>query len=290
MTVSDTALWKESRIKGGGRGVVLLLISALFWTAAFAGCTLFRNETELSAEESYAKGMKEYDDADYQDAIPYFQKIIENYPFSLYAIQAELKIAESYYYDEKYVEALVHLQGFEELHPTNDQIPYVLWMKASSYFEEFSSIDRDVSSLENARRELEELQARFPGNPYREQADPLMAKVLQGLARHDFYVARFYYRDAEFQAALSRLYGILENYRGQDIADRATYYVGKCQFFLQNNEPALEAFQSLLQLYPDSKYVYHARMFVEDIQKGRFTVVSRYFRFKERVFGPLGYE
>jgi outer membrane protein assembly factor BamD len=244
----------------------------------------------LSAEENYAKGMGEYEDADYQDAIPYFQKVIENYPFSLYAIQAELKIAESYYYDEKYVEALVHLQGFEELHPTNDQIPYVLWMKASSYFEQFSSIDRDVSTLENSRRELEELQARFPLNPHTEQAAPLMAKVLQGLARHDFYVARFYYRDGEFQAALFRLYGILENYRGQDVTDRATYYVGKCHFFLQNNEPALEAFQNLLQLYPDSKYAPHARMFVQEIEKGRFTIVSKSFRFKERVFGLLGYE
>jgi len=254
------------------------------------GCTLFREKKELSAEVNYNRGMEQFEDEDYSQAIPHFQTILENYPFSIYAVPAELKIAECYFYDEKYVEALVHLQGFEELHPTNEQIPYVLWMKATSYYEQFSSIDRDISSLENARRELLELEQRFPGNAYAQQADALMGKVLDGLSRHDFYVARFYYRDAEFQAALFRLYGILDAYRGQEIADRAIYYVGKCHYFLQDREPALEAFQTLLRLYPESRYAPRARMFIKDIEKGRFRYVSGYFRFKERVFGYFGYE
>jgi outer membrane protein assembly factor BamD len=277
---------REVRISAGPLLVaVLFAIASLSW-----GCALFREKKELNAEQNYNLGLEQFQDEDYSDAIPYFQKILENYPFSIYAIQAELKIAESYFYDEKYVEALVHLQGFEELHPTNDQIPYVIWMKASSYYEQFSSIDRDVSALENARRELEELQQRFPASPYTEKAAPLLAKVLHGLARHDFYVARFYYRDAEFQAALFRLYGILDAYQGQDVTDRTIYYIGKCHYFLQDQEEALKAFQTLLRLYPDSRYVPRSKMFLRDIEQGRFKYVSGYFRFKERVFGYLGYE
>jgi len=277
----------SSRI--GTQALPALLILLLAASLA-GGCTLFRDKTERSAEENYKLGMQEFEDEDFDNAIPYFQQILENYPFSMYAVPAELKIAECYFYDEKYVEALVHLQGFQELHPTNEQIPNVIWMKAVSYYEQFKSIDRDVSTLENSRRELEELQTRFPGSPVTENAQDLMAKVMNRLARHDFYVARFYYRDAEFQAALFRLYGILDDYRGEEITDRTLYYIGKCHFFLQDNDPATQAFETLLRNHPDSKYAPHARMFLRDIQKGRFTIVSKYFRMKERLFGYVGYE
>ena len=267
------------------------LLLAAIWVAALPwGCTLFKEKVELSAEENYNRGMEKFEQGDYSEAIPYFRKILENYPFSIYAISSELKIAESHFYGGKYVEALVHLQGFKELHPTNEHIPYVIWMKANCYFQQFSTIDRDVSALRHARLELEELQRRFPGSLHAENADVLITKVLRGLARQDFYVARFYYRDGEFQAALSRLHALLEDHRSQEITDRAIYYIGKNHYFLRNRQPALDAFRTLLRLHPDSRYVPRSRSFVRDLERGDFRYASRYHRFKERTLGYLGYE
>jgi len=272
------------------RSHVVFGLVAVLLVFFLTSCTWFKEETEPSAEQSYQLGMAKFDKKKYRDAIPYFQKILENYPFSIYAVPSELKIAECHFLNKKYTEALVFLEGFEELHPTNDQIPFVIWMKSVSYYEQFSSIDRDVSSLENARRELEELQLRFPTSSYTEDGDDLMGKVLWRLARHDFYVANFYYRDADYQAAMARLYGILEAYRGEDITAKTMYYIGKCHFFLQDNEEAKEVFEALIETYPKSKYVPNSKKFVKDIEKGRFTIVSKFFRFKERVFGYVGYE
>ena len=89
---------------------VSLFLFAFLLIFAITGCTLFKEETELSAEENYQRGMVKFEKEKSPAAIPYFQKILENYPFSIYAVPAELKIAESYFYNEKYVEALVHLQ------------------------------------------------------------------------------------------------------------------------------------------------------------------------------------
>jgi outer membrane protein assembly factor BamD len=268
----------------------LLLVAVCAAMLLGSGCTIFKEKPELSADENYRKGMEEFDDEDYEDAIPYFQKILENYPFSIHAVPAELKIGESYFKDEKYVEALVHLQGFQELHPTNEEIPYVMWMKAVSFDEQFSTIDRDVSTLENAKKELEELKTRFPTSPYAEQADERLQKVLNKLAEHDFYVARFYYRDARYQAALPRFQHILDQYSGEQVKDRALYYVGKCYYFTQDSELAKAAFQRLLEVYPDSPYVSHAKAFLSDLEKGRFAIISKYFRLKERLFWYFGYE
>lgn len=255
-----------------------------------AGCSWFKEKPEISAEENFEKGMKEFEDESYLNAIPFFQKILENYPFSIHAVPSELKIAECYFLEEKYAEALVHLQGFEELHPTNEQIPFVIWMKGVSYKDQFSTIDRDVTSLENAQREFEKLRQRFPESSYAAKAEPLHKEIRQSLSEHDFYVARFYYRDGEFRAALPRFQRILERFPEEGIADKALYFIGKCHFFLEENDGAREAFFELLRTYPNSPYRESAEAFLLDLSEGRFTIVSRYFRLKERVFRWLGYE
>ncbi len=267
------------------RAWVLLIVIALV-----GGCASRKEPAEPTAEQNYQMGMKKFDNKNYRDAIPYFQRILENYPFSFYAIQAELKIAESYFLDKKYVEALVHLHGFQELHPTNENIPFVLWMKAVCYSQQFRTIDRDVSAMDSSKRELVELTTRFPDSPYAPEANEMLVKVNGRLAEHDFYVAHFYYRNADYYAALNRFHRIMDKYPIEGVADRTLYCMGKCYFFLREDPKALEAFNSLVHRYPDSPYGSKAEAFLKDIEKGRFTRVSRFFRAKERVFYMFGYE
>jgi outer membrane protein assembly factor BamD len=267
------------------RACVLLILIALV-----GGCGPRKEPLEPTAEQNFQMGMEKFDKKDYRDAIPYFQKILENYPFSFYAIQAELKIAESYFLDKKYVEALVHLQGFQELHPANENIPFVLWMKAVCYSEQFRTIDRDVSVMDSSKRELVELTTRFPGSPYAQEAIEMLEEANGRLAEHDFYVAHFYYRGADYYAALKRFQRILDKYPIEGVVDRALYCMGKCYFFLREDPKAQEAFSSVVDRYPDSPYRSKAEAFLKDIEKGRFTRVSRFFRAKERVFYMFGYE
>ena len=267
------------------RAWVLLTVIALA-----GGCASRKEPAEPTAEQNYQMGMEKFDKKNYRDAIPYFQRILENYPFSFYAIQAELKIAESYFLDKKYIEALVHLHGFQELHPTNENIPFVLWMKAVCYSEQFRTIDRDVSAMDSSNRELLELTTRFPGSPYAQEANEMLVKVNGRLAEHDFYVAHFYYRGADYYAALKRFQRILDKYPIEGVVDRTLYCMGKCYFFLREDPKAQEAFSSVVHRYPDSPYRSKSEAFLKDIEKGRFTRVSRFFRAKERVFYMFGYE
>ena len=267
------------------RAWVLLIVIAVA-----GGCASRKEPAEPTAEQNYQMGMERFDKKNYRDAIPYFQRILENYPFSFYAIQAELKIAECYFLDKKFVEALVHLHGFQELHPTNENIPFVLWMKAVCYSQQFRTIDRDVSAMDSSKRELVELTTRFPDSPYAPEANEMLVKVNGRLAEHDFYVAHFYYRNADYYAALNRFHRIMDKYPIEGVADRTLYCMGKCYFFLREDPKALEAFNSLVHRYPDSPYGSKAEAFLKDIEKGRFTRVSRFFRAKERVFYMFGYE
>ena len=75
---------------------VISLVSLLFFT----GCAFFQSETQRSAEELVHDGMEDFEDGDYKDAIKSFETLKDWYPFSKYAILAELKIGDSYYHLE----------------------------------------------------------------------------------------------------------------------------------------------------------------------------------------------
>ena len=84
-------------------------------------------ESTGSAQQLAWDGMDAYEDGDYTIAIEHFQQLKDWYPFSKYAILAELKIADSQYHLKNYEEAIFAYEEFEKLHPRNEAIPYVIY-------------------------------------------------------------------------------------------------------------------------------------------------------------------
>ena len=61
------------------------------------------------------------------------EDIIDNYPYSDYATLAELRIADAYYDQEHWEEALSYYRDFSELHPDHDRVPYTIYRAALAY-------------------------------------------------------------------------------------------------------------------------------------------------------------
>ena len=95
-----------------------------------------------------------YERGDYSRAIEKFEKLKDWFPFSRYAILAELKIGDANYNLERYQEAIFAYEEFEKLHPRNEAIPYVIYQIGRCYFDQIETIDRDQNS---ARKALEKL-------------------------------------------------------------------------------------------------------------------------------------
>ena len=111
-------------------------------------------------------GMDAYEDGDYKDAIEYFQKLKDFYPFSKYAILAELKIADSHYHLEQYEEAIFAYSEFEKLHPRNEAIPYVIYQIGLCFFVQIDTIDRDQTPAAMALSTFQRLNKQFPDDQY----------------------------------------------------------------------------------------------------------------------------
>ena len=137
---------------------------------SFSGCSwfqeMFQEKSVKSASELARDGMEEFKEGNYNAAIENFEKLRDWYPFDRYAILAELKIADSHYELSHYEEAVFAYQEFENLHPLNEAIPYVIYRIGRCYYERMDSVDRDQSSARKALETFERLRKQFPGNQY----------------------------------------------------------------------------------------------------------------------------
>jgi len=191
---------------------VLVLLAILSFAA---GCSSTGNFFDTAAPEDLnlnipvetlvSKGMQEYNRGKYFVALEYFNKILESYRFTPQATLAELKVADCSYYMGKYAEAYIYYEKFEEMHPTNEAIPYVMYQKAMCYYKRIDTIDRDISGAQKAIERFNLLLKAYPQSPYAEDARIKITSSREFLANHEYGVAQFYMRTNQEEQAIIRL-------------------------------------------------------------------------------------
>lgn len=159
----------------------------------------------LPPETLVKKGMAEYNRGKYFMAIEYFDKVLASHRFSPQAILAELKIADCKYYMGHYIEAYEYYEQFEEMHPTNEAIPYVMYQKGMCHYKRIDTIDRDTTGARRAIERFQLLLKAYPASPYTEDARQKIAAATEFLANHEYGVAKFYLRVNEPDQAMVRL-------------------------------------------------------------------------------------
>lgn len=213
--------------------IIALILIPLF---LFYGCAWFKSKEEKTAQELVSDGMDQFNNGDYKDAIESFEKLRDWYPFSKFVILAELKIADAYYHIKDYDSAVEAYEAFENLHPRNEAIPYVIFQTGRCYFEQIDTIDRDQTSAKNALDIFKRLTKQFPEDPYAHRAEDLIKKCFKSIAGHEFYVGKFYYKGKHYKAALARFKSVLSNYPDVGIHQQALQYILLCEDLLAKHQ------------------------------------------------------
>jgi len=206
--------------------IIPLILISLF---VFSGCAWFKPKEEKNAQELVSDGMDQFNSGDYKDAIESFEKLKDWYPFSKFVILAELKIADAHYHIKEYDSAVEAYESFENLHPRNEAIPYVIFQTGRCYFEQIDTIDRDQTPAKKALDIFTRLKKQFPNDPYATKAEEHIKECNKSLAGHEFYVGEFYYKSKHYKAALNRFKSVLTNYPDVGIHQQALQYISLCE-------------------------------------------------------------
>ncbi|MEN8189510.1 MAG: outer membrane protein assembly factor BamD [Thermodesulfobacteriota bacterium] len=211
-----------------------LTTSSLMFTLLFLlpGCGLLgSDETEEAAApeatiispayELAQKGMEEFNTGDYYQAKLLFNEILDRHPFSKEATLAELKAADSNYHLKNWAEALILYKEFEERHPTNEAIPYVMYQVAMCSYKNIGRVDRDTSGATQTIRDFSRLLRAYPKSPYTREAKARILAAKEFLVNHEYFVVKFYIRTDKDSQAISRLKYILATYPTSAVAPKA---------------------------------------------------------------------
>jgi outer membrane protein assembly factor BamD len=214
-----------------------LLTIALVALLTTSGCSSLRSQfnkllgykEESSAQELAWAGMEAYEKERYKEAIEKFQKLKDFYPFSKYAILAELKIADAHYQREDYEDAIFAYENFEQLHPRNEAIPYVIYQIGRCYFDQINTPDRDQTSAEKALATFQRLMKQYPRDEYSIRAAEHIKTAQKSLAGHAYGIGVFYYKTKHYKAALHRFMTIISDYPDVGYHQKALEYIAKCE-------------------------------------------------------------
>jgi outer membrane protein assembly factor BamD len=193
------------------------------------GCTWFQPKEEKTAQELAEEGMEAFQVEDYSRSIEAFEKLRDWYPFSQYSILAELKLGDAHYHLRQYDEAVVAYEAFENLHPKNEAVPYVLYQIGRCYFDRLEVIDRDQGVAREAIQGFERLIRSYPNSFQAKRARQHIRVCNKHLAEHEFYVGRFYYRTKHYRAALERFKTVVRSYPDLGVHHKAIQYIALCQ-------------------------------------------------------------
>jgi outer membrane protein assembly factor BamD len=233
-------MWRASFSKT----IVFLILLSLIWGCGM-GRRLFGKKTTDSSPDVMAKeGIEQLKKRDYIEAADTFTKINDRYPYSEEATVAQLKLADTLYYNRKFDEAAAAYKEFEKLHPSNKAIPYVIYREALCYYRQRPTIDRDQTPTEKAMEEFRRLQKKYPKSEYAARAEKFKQRCIEDMAAHEFYVGEFYYKTKHFPSALDRFQALSQEYPDYK-PEEVKRYIKDTQFNIDHPEQ-VEGFFSKL--------------------------------------------
>ncbi len=189
---------------------------------------------------------------DTKGAIESYQAIIDNYPYSEYAVLAELRIADAYFERGDYEEALSYYRDFGDLHPEHEKVPYTIYQSALCHAERVEIEIRDQTATRDALVYLDRLISRYPYSEYTAEAETLWRDLRLRLAKQVMSIGDFYRRHGEYEAAAERYRSLLSEYPGLGLDASALLKLGTCYDAMLRCNEAERLYQAVLQNYRES--------------------------------------
>ncbi len=209
---------------------------------SLAGCVSWWGGSSRpnTPEALYERGQEEYREGDYQKAIGLFRRLAEEYPLNTYAIPAELGIADSYFSDGDYVSAEAYYTDFMEFHPTNENLPYVMYQIGMCHYKQMLGVDRDQTETRMAEQSFRKLLSRFPSSKFSFLAEEKLRECRRMLGEHEFYVGQFYFNIGEYRAALRRFQRVEEDYARLGMDYKTDFFIRETEKRLAENQEGEE--------------------------------------------------
>src|SRR3984957_5025784 len=165
------------------------------------------NAPPSPVEDLYNNGIDALNARRFASATDQFNLVEQNYPYSSWAVNAQLMQGYSQYLQNHYTDAIGTLDRFIQLHPAHRDIAYAYYLRALSYYEQIADIQRDQKGTEQAMNALREVVTRFPDTSYAQDAKLKIDLCVDHLAGKEMEIGRYYQNQHLDEGAVGRFHG-----------------------------------------------------------------------------------
>jgi len=258
---------------------------------ALAGCPSKEPRTALGytadAKRAYDEAMEEFKAHNWLEAQSLMREVKRKYSYSKWARQAELRIADADFEQEKFPDAIREYRQFIHDHRSEpDEVAYARSRIAEAQYQQIpesfllpAAEERDQATVMDAYKELRGFLHDYPDAKESAHVRELLANVTARLVAHELYVARFYLDKDNYDAAVARIQYALRNFsvnaQGQGavvtgetgLEPDALLLLGETYLKMHKWNDARQSFATILARYPTSALTLQAKNYLEYMQK-----------------------
>jgi outer membrane protein assembly factor BamD len=228
---------------------------AILAAAALAACSSKKEEyVERPVEQIYNGAVDLLSQQNYRQAAREFDEVERQHPYSVWATKAQLMAAYANYQANRYDDAIVGLDRFIQLNPSNRDVAYAYYLKALSYYEQITDIQRDAKITELSLKALDEVVTRFPDSTYARDSRLKIDLTHDHLAGKEMDVGRFYLTRGQYLGAINRFKLVVDKYQTTSHVPEALHRMIECYLALGLRDEAEKTAAVLGYNYPGSEW------------------------------------
>ena len=214
-----------------------------------------------TATQNWSQGEAAFKDEDYLVAQRYYIFIRRKFPYSKFAVLADLRLADCQFERERYLEAIDSYESFARLHPTHPQVPYALFRTGlahkqlipNDWFFLPPSHEKDQSAVSDTAKALMKYLKRFPDHVHAEEAQKILDMARKRLMAHERYVADFYEHEGRLRGYVGRLERIKAKYGDVALDADLLVEIAEAYVRLEDAERAQQAVEELKSKFPEAR-------------------------------------
>ncbi len=183
-------------------------------------------ERTAKHEAVFERAREHFAQKKYIDAMEGFRDVIYNNPGTRLAAEATFYLGECYFRTKDYAAAQDEYQRLLDDYPNSPWADDAQYMLAYSLFKQSPHWALDQKDTgEKARTTVARFFERFPDSPLAPEVKQLQAKVDEKLARKEFEAGRIYYKMKNYKSARIYFNYVVDNYADTSWATKAREYL-----------------------------------------------------------------
>ena len=218
--------------------------------------------------EAYEKGFEALNGGDVLYAAKKFNEAESLFPQSNWAPKAALMAAYSYYIQDYYGDAIAELLRFKKVYPFYDQMEYVNYMIAISYYEQIVDEEKDLQSIIKSKEYFQLVVNEYPNSDYAIDAKFKINYIDDILAAKEMYIGRYYFEKKKWIGAINRFNSVVNNYDTTIYIEEALFRLVEVYYTLGLTEEAEKYAVLLGYNYKSSEWYENSyRIFNQNYEK-----------------------